>query len=150
MIQLHEHRSPTDDRPVSGSHLAVVADPPTGAALDLRLYSPRPDVVVVRVSGALDECGADLLGERVGQQLARATHVVVDLAEVPVLPPCGALVLTELDREATRCGVCLHISGVEDATVRDRLRSAHLDPTPCTDVVVALIPARVPRRRRHC
>lgn len=149
MIQLHDQRSSTGDRPVAVPHLAVLQDPPTEAELDLRLYSPRAEVVVVRVSGALDERGADLLGERVGQQLARASHVVVDLGEVPSLRLRGARVLAELDREATRCGACLHISGVEDASVRDQLRSAHLDPTPCTEAVVALIPTRLPRRRRH-
>jgi anti-anti-sigma regulatory factor len=149
MLELHDRHRSSADRPATGPRLAVRRPPPVETDPDLRLYSPRAEVVVVRVVGTLDERGAGLLGERVGQQLARATHVVVDLAEVPTLRPCGARVLADLDREPTRTGACLHISGVEDATVRDQLRSAHLDPTPCTDAVVALIPTRLPRRRRH-
>lgn len=148
MIQLRDQH-PSTDRPRTGRepHLAVLRDPLPD--LELRLYSPRPEVVVVRVSGAVDERGARLLGERVGQQLAHAMHVVVDLAEVPALRHCGTRVLADLDREATRCGGCLHITGVEDGAVCDQLRAADLEPAPCTDTVVALLPPRMPRRRRR-
>lgn len=122
--------------------------PPPAADLEVRLYSPRVDVVVVRVSGAVDERGVELLGERVGQQLDRATHIVLDLAEVAELHSCGTRVLADMTREATRCGACLHIAGVEDPSVRDQLRRCDLDSAPCVESVVALLPTRPARRRR--
>ncbi|MDN5747079.1 MAG: STAS domain-containing protein, partial [Pseudonocardia sp.] len=80
--------------------------PPESATpeLDVRLHTPRAEVVVVRVAGAVDERGADLLEERIGQQLARARHVVVDLSEVPDLPACGTRALADLARDAHRHG----------------------------------------------
>ncbi|WP_300007221.1 STAS domain-containing protein [Pseudonocardia sp.] len=150
MNAVRESWTASDHRAAPLSHIAVLRDPLPGVDPDLRLYSPRPEVVVVRVSGAVDQRGAELLGERVGQQLARATHVVLDLAGVPGLGRWGARVLAELDREATRCGAFLHIAGVEEPEMREQLRTAHLDTAPCADAVVALIPARLPRRRwRH-
>lgn len=115
--------------------------------LEVRLHSPRAEVVVVRVSGTVDERGAGLLGERVRQQLARAAHVVVDLAEVPAMPACGTRVLADLARDATRCDACLHITGVEDPSVRDQIRLLHLHCAPCAEAVVALLPPRLPQRR---
>lgn len=55
--------------------------------LDLRLHKPRPDVVIVRVIGTVDSFGASLLAQRVGAQLNRAGHVVIDLGGVSVLGP---------------------------------------------------------------
>ncbi len=139
MVQLHEQ----DLLPRMPGTAAAGPAP----ALDVRLHTPRAEVVVVQVSGAVDERSAGLLGERIVQQLARATHVVVDLAEVPVLRNCGMQVLADVHRQATRCGTCLHITGVEDATVCDLLRAADLDIAPCAEGVIALLPARLPRRR---
>ncbi|HEX4103755.1 MAG TPA: STAS domain-containing protein [Pseudonocardiaceae bacterium] len=53
---------------------------------------PRPDVVIVRVSGAVGGGTAPVLAERVGKQLLRVPHVVLDLGEVSVLGPQGLTV----------------------------------------------------------
>jgi anti-anti-sigma regulatory factor len=55
--------------------------------MDLRLHMPRPDVVIVRVSGAVDPVTAPVLAALVGKQLLRMPHVVLDLGEVSVLGP---------------------------------------------------------------
>lgn len=113
---------------------------------EVRLYSPRAGVVVVRVSGVVDGPGADLLGERVRQQLARAEDVVIDVSQVPALDRSGTRMLADLDREAGLRGVHLHVAGVEDLAVREQLRRADITGAPCTDTIVALLPARVSRR----
>lgn len=158
MVGLREHTAPREARvalPPPRTRLQSVAPPgrsvppePAAPELDVRLHTPRAEVVVVRVAGTVDERGADLLEERVGQQLARAHHVVVDLTEVPDLPACGTRALADLARDAHRHGTCLHIAGVEDPAVRDRVRLLHLDCAPCADAVVALLPRTFPRRRR--
>jgi anti-anti-sigma regulatory factor len=55
--------------------------------MDLRLHMPGPDVVIVRVSGAVDPVTAPVLAALVGKQLLRMPHVVLDLGEVSVLGP---------------------------------------------------------------
>lgn len=108
--------------------------------LDVRLHAPRPEVVVVHVGGVVDEGAAGLLAERLGQQLDRATHVVLDLDGVQVLRGCGARLLADLQRQAGDRGSFLHIAAVEDAGVHDELRMAGLDCERPADAVVALLP----------
>jgi anti-anti-sigma regulatory factor len=55
--------------------------------MDLRLHMPRHDVVIVRVSGAVNPVTAPVLAALVGKQLLRMPHVVLDLGEVSVLGP---------------------------------------------------------------
>jgi anti-anti-sigma regulatory factor len=56
---------------------------------------------------------APVLAERVGKQLLRVPHVVLDLGEVSVLGPQGLTVLLMLCQEAMARGVELHVVGVE-------------------------------------
>ena len=89
--------------------------------LDLRLHAPSREVVIVRVSGTLNPDTAPLLAQRVGRQLARAPHVVVDLSGVTVLDPHALAVLSTLHREAIASESEIHIAGAEEA-VRRALR----------------------------
>ncbi len=77
---------------------------PSDMDLDVRLHKPRPDVVIVRVIGTVDRFGAALLAQRVGAQLNRAGHVVIDLGGVSVLGPRGLAVLRTLHHQAGGAG----------------------------------------------
>ncbi len=116
--------------------------------LDLRLHQPRPDVVIVRVIGAVDNFGASLLAKRVGAQLTRAGHVVIDLGDVSVLGPRGLAVLRSLRHQAMTRGTKLHITRAEHDAVRRALQSTGLDqllsPEPTAESVIAGLP-RQPR-----
>jgi len=115
--------------------------------LDVRLHAPRAEVVIVHVDGVVDERSTRLLGERVSQQLDRATHVVLDLGGVRLLRRCGTELLLDLQRQACSRGTCLHIAAVEDAEVHDQLELAGLGCGLSADTVVALLPPRLRRRR---
>lgn len=94
--------------------------------LEVRLHSPTREVVVVRVGGMLDRLSAPLLVERVGQQLTRAPHVVIDLGDVTSVGAAGVEALRSLHRQATGAGTQLHLAAERD-TVRQALHVADLD-----------------------
>lgn len=119
--------------------------------LDVRLHSPIPAVVVVRVSGELNGRSVPLLTERVSQQFARAPHVVIDLADVTFLGAAGLEALKVLHRHATDSGCRVHLAADHEAVCcpphlagLDQL----LPVVASADALLAcLTPARVPLRR---
>jgi anti-anti-sigma factor len=119
--------------------------------LDLRLHAPIPEVVIVRVSGTVNTHTAPLLAQRVGQQLTRAPHVVVDLSQVTVLDPSALAVLVTLYHKALSSGTQIHIAGADHDTVRsarcitglDQLLTLH----PTADAVIAGLPHQATSRR---
>lgn len=107
------HRSdmPVCEPPGERSRLrsrAAGADEPELVDL-LRLHTPTPDVVIVRVSGTVDRRGAQLLVELARKQFNRAPHVVIDLDNVSAFGPRGVAVLLVLHQEATARGTDLRI-----------------------------------------
>jgi anti-anti-sigma regulatory factor len=112
--------------------------------LDVRLHVPIPDVVVVRVSGSVDEATSLELARRVGQQLGRAPHVVIDLQDVGALCERWLRLLRALHRRAGATGTQLHVS-VDRGDVLGALRRSGLDQLvpvrPAAEVVVAGIAA---------
>lgn len=72
--------------------------------LELRVHAPIPEVVIVRVSGTVNRLTAAALAQRVGQQLSRAPHAVVDLDEVTVMDPRDLAVLVRLHQQASANG----------------------------------------------
>ena len=118
--------------------------------LDIRLHSPDPAVVVVRIDGCLDAPSIPLFVARVGQQLGRAPHVVLDLQEVPFLSVRGLQALLELQHRAELLGTQLHIAA-EHHTVRRPLRVSGLDrliPVSATSEWVIARHRRAPLRAR--
>jgi anti-anti-sigma factor len=112
--------------------------------MDLRLHMPRPDVVIVRVSGAVDPVTAPVLAALVGKQLLRMPHVVLDLGEVSVLGPQGLTVLLMLYQEAMARGVELQIVGVERDAVRRPLHARGLAQLVRFDATVDAVVASLP------
>jgi anti-anti-sigma factor len=112
--------------------------------MDLRLHMPRPDVVIVRVSGAVDPVTAPVLAALVGKQLLRVPHVVLDLGEVSVLGPQGLTVLLMLYQEAMARGVELQIVGVERDAVRRPLHARGLAQLVRFDATVDAVVASLP------
>jgi anti-sigma B factor antagonist len=109
--------------------------------LDVRIYAPIPEVVIVRVGGTVDRFTVAVLAERVGKQLTRAPHVVVDLGDVTAVEPRGLAGLLTLHHQATASGTEIHIARAEDDTVRRALRITGLDQlftlVPTADTVMA-------------
>lgn len=114
--------------------------------VDVRLHAPVPDVVVVRVAGALDAAAAPVLAERVGQQYRRACHVVLDLTDVTYLGANGLRVLRELLRRAARVGVRVHLTADHRAVCRP-LQLAGMGRTPVLSPSADLVLARLLCRR---
>jgi anti-anti-sigma factor len=112
--------------------------------MDMRLHMPRPDVVIVRVSGAVDPVAAPVLAALVGKQLLRVLHVVLDLGEVTVLGPQGLTVLLMLYQEAMARGVELQIVGVERDAVRRPLHARGLAQLVRFDATVDAVIASLP------
>jgi anti-anti-sigma factor len=112
--------------------------------MDLRLHMLRPDVVIVRVSGAVDPVAAPVLAALVGKQLLRVPHVVLDLGEVSVLGPQGLTVLLMLYQEAMARGVELQIVGVERDAVRRPLHARGLAQLVRFDATVDAVVASLP------
>lgn len=83
-------------------------------------------MVIVRMSGPVDGLAARLLAERVGQQLHRAPHVVIDLGDVRILDRRGLTVLSTLHQQALAYGTQLHIVGAEHDAVRRALHATGL------------------------
>jgi anti-anti-sigma factor len=109
-------------------------------ALDVRLHVPIPDVVVVRVSGAVDEVAGPVLGRRIGEQLGRAPHVVIDLQDVESLSGASLHLLCDVHRRAAPRGTQLHVSAAS-GDVLSSLRRSGLDQLvpvcPAAEMVVA-------------
>ena len=141
--------APRSGRPRGGG-------PRPAADLDVRLHAPLPQVVIVRVAGEVDQRGATLLAQRVGHQLSRAQHVVLDLGEVCALAPAGVDALTDLHRSACGHGTTLYLTGAEHDAIRGPLQVAGVDRlfvrAPSADAVTALhrpgivSPPAAPRR----
>jgi anti-anti-sigma factor len=112
--------------------------------MDLRLHMPRHDVVIVRVSGAVNPVTAPVLAALVGKQLLRMPHVVLDLGEVSVLGPQGLTVLLMLYQEAMAPGVELQIVGVERDAVRRPLHARGLAQLVRFDATVDAVVASLP------
>lgn len=116
--------------------------------LELRVYAPIPDVVIVRVSGTVTRRTAAVLAKRVGYQLTRAPHVVVDLGEVTAVDPCGLAVLLTLHRRASINGTQIHLARAGHDAVRPALRTTGLDQlftlAPTADAVIAGLPHHAP------
>jgi anti-anti-sigma factor len=133
-----------------GRHPAAAA--PTSAVLadlDVRVHTPIPEVVIVRVGGTVDRCTAPVLAQRVEKQLTRAPHVVVDLGDVTAVDPRGLAGLRTLHHQATASGTEIHITGADDDAVRHALRITGLDQLftldPTADMVIAnLRPVGIP------
>lgn len=124
--------------------------PPRVRDLDLRVYAPIPDVVIVRVGGPVDNLTAPLLADRVGKQFTRAPHVIIDLGEVNILSPHGLTVLRTLHREATARGRKVHIVGAEHDVVRRPLQATDLAQllnfASTADAVIAGLPRPIVTR----
>jgi anti-anti-sigma regulatory factor len=107
---------------------------------DVRLHSPVPDVVVVRLCGPLDESACGLLALRADQQFGRATHVVIDLPDARFLAQHSLSMLRVLHQRATAAGTKIYVSTEHDE-VRRSLRSSQLDQLvricPAAETVVA-------------
>lgn len=107
-------------------------------------------MVIVRVSGPVDGLAARLLAERVGKQLHRAPHVVIDLGEVGVLGPRGLTVLSTLHQQALARGTQVHIVGAEHDAVRRPLHATGLAQLlsleSTADAVIAALPRPVTSR----
>jgi anti-anti-sigma factor len=108
--------------------------------VDVRLHAPTPDVVVVRVSGSLDDVAGELLVRRLEQQLSRARHVVIDLQDVQFLGWHVLQLLRAVHLRAVAMGAQLHVSA-EHHEVRRSLRASGLDQLvrvcPASEMVVA-------------
>lgn len=111
---------------------------------DVRLHVPIPDVVVVRVSGSVDEATGLELARRVGQQLGRAPHVVIDLQHARSVCERSLRQLVALHRRAVATGTQLHVSA-DRVDVRCSLRRSGLDKLvpvrPAAELVVAGVAA---------
>nr|WP_239029088.1 STAS domain-containing protein [Pseudonocardia acidicola] len=86
---------------------------PTDAALEIRLHSPAPAVVVVRPAGELDLVSAPLLVERVQFQLRFHEHVVVDLRDITFLASSGLRGLLDVRKAACAAGVTLYLTSAD-------------------------------------
>lgn len=115
--------------------------------MDLRLHAPTPEVVIVRVSGPVDGMAAGVLTDRVGKQLHRAPHVVLDLGQVSVLGREGLTVLSTLHQQAMARGTQLHIVGADHQVVRQALHSTGLTQLlsreSTADAVIASLPGPI-------
>lgn len=129
--------------------LSMVAAPAPASArsfepdpLDVRLYAPTTDTVIVWVAGPIRRADAPLLTLRVRQQCERAVHVILDLSSVTWLDPAVAADLRALEAHADSCGCRLHIAGAANAAIAEplrRLESAHqLANGPAAAVLAAL------------
>ncbi|MHA6626310.1 STAS domain-containing protein [Pseudonocardia sichuanensis] len=110
--------------------------------LEVRLHSPTPEVVLMRVNGDLDVTTARALAARAGQQLLRAPHLVIDLTDVRFLGIRGLDTLRALHEQATATGTQVHLAAPHHA-VRRPLRLSGLDQLLPTDSSAEMILARL-------
>ena len=146
----HRTEQPVCEPPGERSRLrsrAAGADEPELVDL-LRLHTPTPDVVIVRVSGTLYRREAQLLAELARKQLNRAPHVVIDLGDVSVLGARGVAVLLTLHQEARARGTDLHIVGAEHDAVHRPLQVTGLAQLLSLDSTADAVIASLPRRAR--
>jgi anti-anti-sigma factor len=134
--ELPDWPEPPDLNPAAAARTSTVLPD-----LDVRVYTPIPEVVIVRVGGAVDRFTAPVLAQRVGKQLTRAPHVVVDLGNVTAVDPRGLAILRTLHDQATASGTEIHITRAEDDTVRHALQTTGLDELfsldPTAETVIA-------------
>ena len=113
--------------------------------MDVRLYAPTPDTVIVWVAGPLRRTTSPLLTLRVRQQLHRAAHVILDLTSVSCMDSHAAADLHALHAQAEGCGTQLHIAGAGDDTITGPLRRLEPDRQlvagPAAAVLAALVHA---------
>ncbi|GAA0929932.1 hypothetical protein [Pseudonocardia zijingensis] len=114
---------------------------PERAELDVRLHAPTPDVVIVRVIGGLHRGGCAELVVRIGQQLHRARHVVLDLSSTGCLEPQLAHRLKVLHDTAVDRGTRLHIAAEDERVVEGLRRIDLADTVVCgtADAVLAYL-----------
>jgi anti-anti-sigma regulatory factor len=125
---LHREPVPMDlselvPAPRRESHPPTVPD--REEPLDVRLYAPTPDTVIVRVIGPLYPRTCAMLAIRVRQQLHRAPHVILDLSSVTWMDLHVADDLRALHAKAVDCGTHLHIAA-ENERVAEGLRRIDL------------------------
>jgi anti-sigma B factor antagonist len=114
--------------------------------LELRVYAPIPEVVIVRVSGTVNTRTAAVVAQRVGHQLTRAPHVVVDLGEVTAMDTRGLTVFRTLHRQATATGTEIHLVRAEHDAVSPALRTTGLDQLFTVDSTADAVIAGLPRQ----
>lgn len=114
--------------------------------LELRVYAPIPEAVIVRVSGTVNTRTAAVVAQRVGHQLTRAPHVVVDLGEVTAMDTRGLTVFRTLHRQATATGTEIHLVRAEHDAVRPALRTTGLDQLFTVDSTADAVIAGLPRQ----
>lgn len=112
--------------------------------LDLRLHSPIPPAMIIRVAGVIDEPAEVLVRNLVCQHVRRFTHVVLDLSQAQDMQPSGIRMLLDLHRIARSEGATLHITGTTDHdAIEQPLRLAGADQfltlAPDAETVVALL-----------
>jgi hypothetical protein len=108
-------------------------------ALEVRLHSPRPDILIVRPSGALTGITAAQLGERIVHRGRWACHVVVDVGDLAPVTPAAVPALAE---QARRCGVQVHLAAERGfpAPLRAGEGTWHCHPGRSVETVLALLP----------
>ena len=141
-------RMPPQPPDGSGSPIRRCVGAPSSPVLrnlDLRVYTPIPEVVIVRVGGCLDSVTGPVLIKRVANQLLRAPHVVIDLGEVTAVDPRGLAGLVPLHHRASAHGTQIHLARAQGDAVRPALRITGLDQLctlhPTAETVVAEIRA---------
>lgn len=116
---------------------------PRPEPVEVRLHAPIPQAVIVRIDGTVDESATAVVAARVGEQLRRVDHVVLDLGGVADLHSIGVSMLLDLNRAAARCGATLHVTGADREAISRPLRRAvaeHLLTfAPAAETVIALL-----------
>jgi anti-anti-sigma factor len=148
--KLDAMRSCLPSEPLEGPGLparsfAAVPPAPVLRDLDLRVYTPIPEVVIVRVGGCVDCLTGPVLTKRVANQLLRASHVVIDLGEVTAVDPRGLAGLRTLHHQASAHGTQIHLVRAQGNAVCPALRITGLDKLfplhPTAETIVAEIRA---------
>ncbi len=108
-------------------------------ALEVRVHSPRPDVLIVRPSGALTGTTAVQLGARIGHRGRGARHVVIDVGDLAPVTPAAVAALVE---QASRCDVQVHLAAERGfpAPLRAGEGTWHCHPGRSVETVLALLP----------
>ncbi|HEX4100127.1 MAG TPA: STAS domain-containing protein [Pseudonocardiaceae bacterium] len=114
--------------------------------LELRVHAPIPEVVIVRVSGTVNRLTAAVFASRVGHQIGRAPHVVVDLGEVTAMDPGALAVLRMLHQRADVNGTEIHLARAEHDAVRHAVRFTGLDQLFTLDSTADAVIAGLPRQ----
>lgn len=142
-VELPHHPGQLTDVPFNASELVA-------ESLEVRLHTPTPEVVLLRVSGDVDAATADALAVRAGQQLHRAQHLVIDLAGSTFLGIRGLDVLRALHERATAAGTHVHVAAPHHAVSRP-LQVSGLDRLVAVEtsaeMIVALLTAHLPGLR---